>query len=116
MVIKIKRGDIVFVDLNPARGSEQRGIRPVLVLQNNISNKYSPVVIVAAITSKVFNKDFPTCVFVSKKDSKLDRDSTILLNQIRTLDKSRIIKKAGSLDNSIIKKVDRAIKNSLDLD
>ena len=77
-----------MANLNPVRGSEQGGFRPVLVIQNNISNKHSPVVIIAAITSKVFDKEFPTNVFLRKKDSKLDRDSTVLLNQIRTIDKS----------------------------
>jgi mRNA interferase MazF len=91
-------------------------MRPVLVIQNDISNKYSPVVIIAAITSKIFEKEYPTNVFLLKKDSKLSKDSTIMLNQIRTIDSSRLIKKVSCLDNFIMKKVDRAIKISLDLD
>src|SRR3989339_706029 len=83
----IKKGDIFFANLNPILGSEQGGIRPVLIIQNDISNKYSPVVIIAAITSKVFEKEFPTNVFLSKKDTKLNKDSTVLLNQIRIINK-----------------------------
>ena len=111
----IKRGEIFLADLEPIKGSEQGGIRPVLIIQNNTSNKYSPVTIIAAITSKIFEKEFPTNVFLSKKDSKLDKDSTILLNQIRTIDKSRLIKKISSMDEYLMKKVDLAIKISLDL-
>jgi mRNA interferase MazF len=111
----IKRGEIFLADLEPIKGSEQGGIRPVLVIQNNTSNKYSPVTIIAAITSKVFEKEFPTNVFLLKRDSKLDKDSTILLNQIRTIDKSRLIKKISALDEYLMKKVDLAVKISLDL-
>ncbi|MFH1500338.1 MAG: type II toxin-antitoxin system PemK/MazF family toxin [archaeon] len=112
----IKRGDIFLANLEPVRESEQGGIRPVLILQNDISNKHSPVTIIAAITSKIFEKEFPTNVFILKKDSKLDKDSTILLNQIRTIDNSRLVRRIGSLDNFIINKVDRALKVSLALD
>lgn len=112
----IKRGDIFLANLEPIKGSEQGGIRPVLIIQNDISNKYSPVTIIAAITSKKFDKKFPTNVFLPKKDSKLDKDSTVLLNQIRTVDNSRIIRKINSLDNIIMDEVDRAIKISLNLD
>jgi len=111
----IKRGNIFLANLEPIKGSEQGGIRPVLIIQNDISNKYSPVVIIAAITSKMFDKKFPTNVFVSKKDSKLDRDSNILLNQIRTIDNSRLIKRIGSLDNFIMNQVDKSLKVSLSL-
>ncbi|MEK6933728.1 MAG: type II toxin-antitoxin system PemK/MazF family toxin [Nanoarchaeota archaeon] len=112
----IKRGDIFLANLEPIRGSEQGGIRPVLIIQNDISNKHSPVTIIAAITSRIFDKEFPTNVFVSKEDSKLDKDSTILLNQVRTIDNSRLIKRIGSLDNFIIKQVDKSLKVSLSLD
>ncbi|HLD55870.1 MAG TPA: type II toxin-antitoxin system PemK/MazF family toxin [Candidatus Nanoarchaeia archaeon] len=111
----IKKGDIFFANLNPILGSEQGGIRPVLIIQNDISNKYSPVVIIAAITSKVFEKEFPTNVFLSKKDTKLNKDSTVLLNQIRTIDKSRLTKKVCSIDNELLYKVDSALKISLGL-
>ncbi|MFH1445148.1 MAG: type II toxin-antitoxin system PemK/MazF family toxin [Nanoarchaeota archaeon] len=111
----IRRGDIFLANLEPIKRSEQGGVRPVLVVQNDISNKYSPVSIVAAITSKVFEKEFPTNVFISKRESELSKDSTILLNQIRTIDKSRLIKKAGSLDLQLMGKVDLALRISLAL-
>jgi mRNA interferase MazF len=113
--MEVKRGDIFLANLEPVIGSEQGGIRPVLIIQNDISNKYSPVIIIAAITSKIFEKEFPTNVFISKKDSKLDKDSVILLNQIRTIDKARLIKKICSVDSYIINQVDMAIKISLGL-
>ena len=114
-MVNVKRGDIVLANLNPIAGSEQGGTRPVLVIQNDVYNKHSPVTIVAAITSKIFSKEFPTNVFLFKKESHLDRDSTVLLNQIRTIDKSRILKKVSSLDNHTMRKVEMAIKVSLDL-
>ena len=114
-MVNLQRGDIVLANLEPVKGSEQGGIRPVLILQNNISNKYSPVTIIAAITSKKFEKEFPTNVFLLKEDSKLDKDSTILLNQVRTIDKSRIVKKISSLNSFIMVKVDMAMKISLGL-
>ena len=114
-MVEIKKGDIFLANLEPVIGSEQGGIRPVLILQNDVSNKYSPVTIIASITSKIFEKEFPTNVFLSKKDSKLNKDSTVLLNQIRTIDKRRFIKKINSLDTHLMKKVNLAIKISLDL-
>jgi len=115
-LVNIKRGEIVIADLDPVTGSEQGKTRPVLIIQNDISNNYSPVTIIAAITSKIYEKEFPTNVFLTKKDSGLDKDSTIMLNQIRTIDKIRISNRISSLDNSIMKKVDLAIKVSLGLD
>ena len=112
----IKRGEIFLVNLKPIRGSEQGGIRPALIIQNDISNKYAPVTIIAAITSKIFDKEYPTNVFISKDSSDLDRDSTIMLNQIRTIDKKRLLKRIGFIDNFIMNKVDRAIRVSLALD
>ena len=109
----IKRGEIFLVNLEPIKGSEQGGIRPVLIIQNDISNKHSPVTIIAAITSRIFDKEYSTNVFISKKESGLDKDSTIMLNQIRTIDSSRLIKKVGLIDNFTINKVERAIKVSL---
>jgi len=113
--IEIKRGDIVLVDLEPVKGSEQGKIRPALIIQNDIGNKYSPTTIIAPITSVVCSKEFPTNVQVSSKESKLDKDSTILLNQIRTIDKSRIVKKLSKINGIIMKKVEQAIIVSLDL-
>jgi|SRR3989344_2168239 len=112
----VKRGDIFLVNLEPIKGSEQGGIRPVLIIQNDISNKYSPVTIVAAITSKIFDRQYPTNVSLPKEDSKLDKDSTVLLNQIRTIDKSRIIKRVSSLNYGFMRQVELAIKISLGLE
>ena len=114
--MEIKRGDVVLVNFEPVRGSEQGGIRPSLIIQNDIFNKYSPTTIVAPITSKLFKKEYPTNVLIKKEDSKLRLDSTILLNQVKTIDKSRIIKRVSLLDNFTLNKVDRAIKVSLALD
>jgi len=114
--MKILRGDVVLANLEPVIGSEQGSIRPVLIIQNDTSNEYSPTTIIAPITSRVYIKEFPTNVFILKKDSKLDKDSTILLNQIRTIDKSRIIKKLTKLDNAIMNKVEMAIRVSLGLE
>ena len=115
MVNKIKRGEIFLVNLEPIKGSEQGMIRPCLIIQNDTSNEYSPTTIIAPITSKLYSKEFPTNVQISRNDSGLDRDSTVLLNQIRTIDKSRIIKKLGLLLSSIMEEVDLAIKVSLGL-
>jgi len=112
----VKRGDIFLANLEPVKGSEQGGIRPVLIIQNDISNKYSPVTIISAISSKVYEKQFSTNIFISKEDSKLNKDSTIMLNQFRTIDKKRIVRKLSSLDNFTMNKVDLAIKISLALD
>jgi len=114
--MEIKRGDVLLVNLEPVTGAEQGRIRPVIVIQNDIGNKFSPTTIIAPITSKIFSKEFPTNVKASARQSGLKKDSTILLNQIRTIDKSRIIKKVRSLEREIMNKVDLAIKISLDLD
>ena len=113
--MEFKRGDIVLVNLDPVLGSEEGKTRPALVIQNDLGNKYSPTTIVAPITSKKFSKEFPTNVQITAKDSGLEKESTILLNQIRTIDKSRIIKRLDKLNEQIIEKVDLAIKISLDL-
>jgi len=112
----IKRGDILLTNLEPVVGSEQGRIRPSLVIQGNILNENSPTTIVAPITSKIYTKVYPSNVEVQSKDSGLKINSTILLNQIKTIDKSRIIKKIGRLNNDIMKRVNLAIKISLDLD
>ncbi|MBM3233880.1 type II toxin-antitoxin system PemK/MazF family toxin [Candidatus Pacearchaeota archaeon] len=114
--MQIKRGEIFLANLEPTKGREQGGIRPVLIIQNDNGNKYSPVTITAAITSKIFKKEYATNIFISKSESRLDKDSTIMLNQIRTIDSSRLIKRIGFLDNFTMNKVDRAIKISLALD
>ena len=113
--MNIKRGDILIANLNPVMGSEQGGKRPVLVIQNNISNIHSPVIIIASITSKIFEKEYSTNVSLSKNISRLEKDSTILLNQLRTIDKSRIIKKISSLDDYFMIKVNSALNISLNL-
>jgi mRNA interferase MazF len=112
----IKRGDIVLAGLEPVRGSEQGGIRPVLIIQNNEGNIFSPTTIIAPITSKEFTKDYPINVFLSKQESRLNKDSTILLNQIRTIDKARITRKISNIGYTLMRKVDLAIKVSLGLD
>jgi mRNA interferase MazF len=113
---RIVRGDIVLANLEPVKGSEQGGTRPVLIIQNDIGNKYSTTTIIAPITSSIMKQEYPTNVMIQKEESKLNKDSTILLNQIKTIDKSRIIKKISLLDNFTMNKVDRAIKISLSLD
>ena len=113
--MKILRGDIVLAKLEPTIGHEQGKTRPVLIIQNNTSNVYSPTTIIAPITSKAYEKEYPTNVFLNKAASRLDKDSTVLLNQIRVIDKKRIIKKLGFLNEEIMKSVDLAIKVSLDL-
>ena len=114
--VRIKRGDIVLVNIEPVVGSEQGMIRPTLVIQNDISNEYSPTTIIAPITSKIYSKEYPTNVFLTKQESRLGKDSTILLNQTRTIDKSRIIKRLSSLSYIIMRKVDMAIRISLGLE
>lgn len=114
--MNIKRGDIFLANFEPIKGKEHGGIRPALIIQNDIANKNSPVVIVAAITSKIFEKEFSTNVFITKKESGLDKDSTVLLNQIRTIDKLRLFKRVGSLDNFLMYKVNLALKISLGMD
>ena len=112
---RVLRGEILLVNFEPIVGSEQGRIRPALVIQNDIFNKISPLTIVAPITSRIYSKEFPTNVFLSKEDSKLKNDSTILLNQIRTIDKKRIVRKLSSLNGHLMRKVDLAIEVSLGL-
>ncbi len=111
----IRRGDIFFADLSPVVGSEQGGTRPVLVLQNDIGNQYSPTTIVAAITSQISKAKLPTHVEVNAKSSGLEKDSVILLEQIRTIDKSRLKEKITSLNEELMGKVAQAIEISLGL-
>lgn len=111
----IKRGDVFLVQLDPVIGSEQSGRRPVVVVQNDIGNLHSPTVIVAPITTKRFSEKYPTNVYITTKESGLRHDSTVLLNQIKTIDKERLEKKLAHLPSEIMKKVDEAIKISLGL-
>ncbi|ACL68936.1 type II toxin-antitoxin system PemK/MazF family toxin [Halothermothrix orenii] len=113
--MNVTRGDVFYADLNPVVGSEQGGVRPVLIIQNDIGNKYSPTVIVAAITSKINKAKLPTHVEIAASESNLEKDSVILLEQIRTIDKKRLQRHVTHLDNGIIEKVDEAIEISLGL-
>ena len=115
MAREILRGDIFFADLSPVTGSEQGGIRPVLIIQNDIGNQYSPTVIIAAITSKVVEESYPIVIKVNEKEGGLDKESYVLLNQIRTIDKKRLIKKIGKLRRETMNKIDVALKISLGL-
>jgi mRNA interferase MazF len=111
----IKRGDIYYADLSPVVGSEQGGIRPVLIVQNDIGNKYSPTVIIAAITSQINKGKLPTHVEIGAEDYGLPKDSVILLEQVRTIDKKRLKEKIGYLSPDIMKVVDEAIQISFGL-
>ncbi|MDD2421681.1 MAG: type II toxin-antitoxin system PemK/MazF family toxin [Heliobacteriaceae bacterium] len=111
----IHRGEVYYAELNPVVGSEQGGTRPVLIVQNDIGNQYSPTTIVAAITSQISKAKLPTHVEVSARRSGLDRDSVILLEQIRTIDKTRLREKIGGLDEEIMDRVARALEISLGL-
>jgi mRNA interferase MazF len=111
--MSIKRGDIVLIDLEPVKGSEQGKTRPCLVIQNDVGNKASPTTIIAAITSRI-EKEYPFTAFVSKGEGNLPKDSLILCNHLRTVSiKHRIIKKLGTLKPKTMKKVDTALKVSL---
>ncbi|NMA95734.1 MAG: type II toxin-antitoxin system PemK/MazF family toxin [Clostridiales bacterium] len=110
-----RRGEIYYADLSPVIGSEQGGVRPVLIVQNDIGNKYSPTVIIAAITSQINKAKLPTHVELCAKEYGLPRDSVILLEQIRTVDKRRLREKAGFLKQDIMKKVDEGLLISFGL-
>lgn len=111
----VKRGDIFYADLSPVIGSEQGGIRPVLVVQNDVGNKYSPTVIAAAITSKINKAKLPTHIEIDARQYGLARDSVILLEQVRTIDKQRLREKIGKLDQLQMIKVNDAISVSFGL-
>lgn len=111
----VKRGDIYYADLSPVIGSEQGGIRPVLIIQNNVGNKYSPTVIAAAITSQINKAKMPTHIELLAKDYGLLKDSVILMEQIRTIDKKRLREKIGRLDKELMVKVDDALAISFGL-
>ncbi len=112
----IKRGDIYYADLRPVIGSEQGGVRPVLIIQNDTGNRHSPTVICAAITSRMNKAKLPTHVELSASRYALVKDSVILLEQVRTIDKKRLKEKVCHLDCEILKKVDKALTISLELD
>ncbi len=109
----VKRGDIFFADLSPVIGSEQGGIRPVLVVQNNLGNHFSPTVIVAAITAKMAKPKLPTHIGILAKETGIDKDSVILLEQIRTIDKSRLKERVCHLSKELMDEVDNALKISV---
>ena len=113
--IVVKRGEIFYADLSPVIGSEQGGIRPVIIIQNDIGNKYSPTVIVAAITSQINKAKLPIHVEISSEEYGLNRDSVVLLEQIRTLDKRRLKEKIGHMTEADMKKVNKALAISLNL-
>jgi len=112
----IKRGDIYYADLSPVVGSEQGGVRPVLIVQNDVGNKHSPTVIAAAITSKLGKSRLPTHIEVDASDYGLSRDSVILLEQVRTLDKKRLKEKMGHLDAGSMYRVNQALSVSFGLE
>ena len=111
----IRRGDIYYADLRPVVGSEQGGVRPVLVIQNDTGNRHSPTVIVAAITSKMNKAKLPTHVELSARQCQIVRDSVILLEQLRTIDKQRLKDKVCHLDAQILARVDESLRVSLEL-
>lgn len=110
---EIKRGELYYADLSPVVGSEQGGIRPVLIVQNDVGNKFSPTVIAAAITSQINKAKIPTHIEVKASDVGLPKDSVVLLEQLRTLDKRRLKEKIGELDIKKMKMVDSALLISL---
>ena len=111
----VKRGDVFFAELSPVVGSEQGGTRPVLVIQNDIGNRFSPTVIIAAITAQIQKAKLPTHVEIDAKKYGCERDSVILLEQLRTIDKSRLTDKITQLDDSLMEKVDEALEISVGL-
>ena len=111
----VKRGDIYYADLSPVVGSEQGGIRPVLIVQNDVGNKYSPMVIAAAITSQINKAKMPTHIELTAKEYGLNKDSVVLLEQIRTIDKRRLRERIGRLDEGLMSRVNNAISISFGL-
>ena len=111
----VKRGDIFYADLSPVVGSEQGGMRPVLIIQNDTGNRHSPTVIAAAITSQTGKANLPTHISLAARSCGLTRDSVILLEQVRTLDKSRLRERMGRLDEPAMHQVDNAIAVSFGL-
>ena len=112
----IKRGDIYYADLSPVVGSEQGGVRPVLIVQNNVGNKFSPTGIAAAITSQINKAKMPTHIEIGAADYGLSKDSVILLEQVRTIDKKRLKERIGHLNENLMNRVNEAIEISLGLE
>ena len=112
----VKRGDIYFADLSPVIGSEQGGIRPVLVIQNNLGNHFSPTIIIAAITAKMAKPKLPTHIGIKSNGTGIERDSVILLEQIRTIDKSSLKEKVCHLDRCLMAEVDAALRISISIE
>ena len=109
----IRKGDLYFADLSPVVGSEQGGVRPVLVVQNDVGNKYSPTIIVAAVTSRMNKAKLPTHVEIDAADNGLIKDSVVLMEQLRTIDKKRLKERIGTLDSELIPNVNQALSVSL---
>jgi mRNA interferase MazF len=114
-MMNVKRGDIFYADLSPVVGSEQGGFRPVIIVQNNIGNRFSPTVIVAAITAQIQKAKLPTHVEITAAESGLEKDSVVLLEQIRTIDKQRLTQKITHLDEERMLQIDDALMTSLGL-
>jgi len=113
--VVIKRGDIYYADLSPVVGSEQGGVRPVLIIQNDIGNKYSPTVIATAITSQINKAKMPTHIELDANEYGLSKDSVVLAEQIRTIDKRRLKEKIGHLDDELMTRVNEALEISFGL-
>jgi mRNA interferase MazF len=111
--MSIKRGDLFWVNLDPTKGSEQAGCRPIVVIQNDIGNEYASTTLIAPLTSTIFSQQYPTNVFIPKHTAGLKSDSTVLLSQIRVIDKLRLESHIGHLPTSFMKRIDAAIKVSL---
>ena len=109
----VKRGDIFYADLSPVVGSEQGGVRPVIIVQNNVGNKYSPTIIVAAITSQINKARLPTHIEITAPHFGLPKDSVVLLEQIRTIDKKRLREKIGRFNEEMMDQIDEGLKISL---
>ena len=112
---KVKRGDVFYAELDPVIGSEQGGVRPVLIIQNDVGNQHSPTTIVAAITGQLTKAKLPTHVALDSEKYDLAKDSVVLLEQLRTIDKKRLKDKVCHLDNQMLKEVDKALGISLEL-
>lgn len=115
MKVTIKRGEIYYADLSPVIGSEQGGVRPVLIVQNDVGNKHSPTVIAAAITSQKEKSKLPTHIGINATSCGLSKDSIVLLEQIRTIDKKRLKERMGELDNSSMTQINNALSISFGL-
>ena len=116
MILMVKRGDIFYADLSPVVGSEQGGIRPVLIVQNDVGNKYSPTVIIVAITSQINKAKLPTHIELAGDEYCLSKDSVILAEQVRTIDKRRLKERIGRLDDVLMAQIDLALKISFGID